>query len=123
MKKEKKAEEINEDEFDMNDIVVTPDKISITITAYIDGQFNNPGVVNLEFEDAEIYFNNLYKTTGYLPQYGDGLESDVVASKKGGSKYWSAHRFIVVSKQFMVDDYLEINIIVIPERVFFNKFS
>lgn len=97
---------------------VKKEDISFEICAYIDGCFNNPNAPDHTFKDAADYLLMLYKNTGYMPQYGDSIWCDRSYNR---TPIPMEDRFVIVSKDFALDDYCTITLCVVPEEVFYKQ--
>lgn len=92
------------------------DDIYFRINIYDNG-FYNPYHRNFDFEERKITM--MYHKFGIIPQCGDIIES----VEEPADNDLLDKDFVVISKQWGLDDFSECTIIVMPQNKYYEKFK
>jgi hypothetical protein len=88
------------------------ENIRFDICVYYEGVWNpHEYVEKFDFRDAIEKFQSLYLATGILPQYGDSFHATDVSIVPNNFYV----EFYVIGRSFFIDDYHEIQILVVHE--------
>lgn len=100
---------------DLNFLPVIEKKdIRFNISTYDKGEWNDK---DENFYEAERYFLMMFLKFGIIPQVGD-----IIRPKQKKGKMF-APEFVVISREWALDDYEELIIIVTPKENYFKLFN